>query len=268
MSRRGALANPRVRNVVKRALGEKRKSWFWGALFDLVEGTYRAAGMQFEIPSDLTARSFRARFFWDFYEPQERALVARYVRGSDCVLELGGCLGVVTCITNRQLLDPRRHVVVEANPRLIPVLRRNRDRNGCRFEVAHAIVSTSSDGTFFIYRDVLEGSMQQSADAGPDVVRARVPVTTVEQLESTHGLAFNAVIMDIEGGELAFLREHQPFLGRVDLLIIEFHPSILGSGGYAAAQKILTDLGLEKIDAMSNSEAWARRHRLSAEPGA
>ena len=41
------------------------------------------------------------------------------------VLELGGCLGVISVVVNSRLTDPSRHVVVEANPKLIKYLEHN-----------------------------------------------------------------------------------------------------------------------------------------------
>jgi predicted O-methyltransferase YrrM len=48
------------------------------------------------------------------------------LRPEERVLELGGCLGVVSCSINTLLRDPSRHVVVEANPKLLAYLYENR----------------------------------------------------------------------------------------------------------------------------------------------
>ena len=100
-----------------------------GFLFDLRGGIFKVDGCRFLIAKDLTTMSYRAEFLSDAYEAEERQLVQEYVKPGDSVLELGACIGVVSCVTNKMLADKSRHVVVEANPFCIPSLYRNRDLN-------------------------------------------------------------------------------------------------------------------------------------------
>ena len=48
--------------------------------------------------------------------------IARSLRRDLPVVELGGSIGVVACVTNRLLKDRKAHLVVEANPLAIPHL--------------------------------------------------------------------------------------------------------------------------------------------------
>lgn len=57
----------------------------------------------------------RGKFTADSYELPGRVLAKRYLSPMATVLELGGCIGVVSCVINRVLQQPRRHVVVEGN---------------------------------------------------------------------------------------------------------------------------------------------------------
>jgi len=231
-------------------------------VFDVVEGSYRTSGLEFEIPHNLTTRAFRARFFWDFYESQERYLVDRYIQEQDRVLELGGCLGVVACIINRKLADPRQHIVVEANPELIAPLTRNRELNASGFQIEHGIISRSSDGIFFIHEDILDGSVNRhgfSKTAG-----IKVPVKTVDEIESEHHLTFNSIVMDIEGAELAFLKENPGLLSRVDLIIVEFHPAIIGGDACEDGRKILRDSAFLNVETIANTETWVRKLRAKS----
>jgi len=61
-------------------------------------------------------------------------------QGGAAVLELGGCLGVLSCTINKRLGDPTKHVVLEANPALIPYLRGNREINRAAFIVTNSVV--------------------------------------------------------------------------------------------------------------------------------
>jgi FkbM family methyltransferase len=242
-----------LRAAIGRIPGGKQNRWVSGMLFDLLERSYRVSGMQFEIPKGLTTRSFRARFLWDQYEIAERYLVDRYVQENDRILDLGGCLGVVSCLANRKLGDPRKHVVVEANPALIPWLTLNRDKNGCGFAIRQGVLSRSSDGTFFIHRDIVDGSAEL-----PGERRISVPVMTVEQIESKYGLHFNAIIMDIEGGEVAFLQENPGLLSQAELVIVEFHGAEIGADASERGRAILRNLGFTNVETVGNTDAWIR----------
>ncbi len=71
------------------------------------------------------------------YEEKERFASKRYIRRDVPVIELGGSLGVVSCLLNRRQRFPDHHVVVEANPANLLMLIENRDRNGCKFQILH-----------------------------------------------------------------------------------------------------------------------------------
>src|SRR5947209_7788184 len=87
-----------------------------GALFDQRGGRFHTDGCTIEIPKNPATRPIRYRFLLHTYESRELRMVRRFIHQDDSVLELGACLGVVSCVTNRMLRDRTRHVVVEANP--------------------------------------------------------------------------------------------------------------------------------------------------------
>jgi hypothetical protein len=100
-----------------------------GLVFDLSGGRFRVDGCIYIIPKDTTGRSIRACFLTKKYEVNERYLIPKHVKSTDSVLELGACLGVVSCITNKLLGNSKRHVVVEGSPFCMLALYRNRALN-------------------------------------------------------------------------------------------------------------------------------------------
>ena len=78
---------------------------------------------------------------------EERALIKRWLPNDLPVLEFGGGLGVVSCLVNRKLANPSRHVVVEADPGMISVLERNRNINGLNFTVINKAIAYGCDHT-------------------------------------------------------------------------------------------------------------------------
>ena len=79
----------------------------------------------------------------------ERRAVKKHLRRDLPVIELGGALGVVACITNKLLADPTAHVVVEANPLAIPQLQLNKESNHCAFEIVNRAIAYGVDAVTF-----------------------------------------------------------------------------------------------------------------------
>ena len=120
---------------------------FQAAIHTLPGGLIRAGTQRFRASDAVT----RERLLNGDYELPERFAVKRYLRPSTPVVELGASLGVVSCAINRRLSNPERHVAVEANPAVLPILTGNRDLNGCRFEIVHAAAGAEGDViTFYI----------------------------------------------------------------------------------------------------------------------
>lgn len=234
----------------------KNRSYFHGLLFDLSGAQYCTEGMTFQIVCDQFPRSYRSRLYFDIYEAPERALSHRWIPPDASVLELGGCVGVVSCVVNRMLDRPEDHVVVEANPTLIDVLRENRDVNGCSFKIENCIVSTAPESEFYI-SDVMTANRKDSGMGK----RIRVDTKTLPALERQYQVRFDTLILDIEGGELEFLTENADRLDDVNLIILELHRNILSVDQVSTCTSILEGAGLKRLDSMAETEVWARQPR-------
>lgn len=227
---------------------------YWdGMLFDLLQGEYRTEGMVFQVPRYQIRVPHRARFRYDSHERDERELVKQFLPADSTVLELGACLGVVSCVINRKLSDPHRHIAVEPNPDLLQALQRNRETNACQFIVEQALVSRRSDGTFY-----LSDCFVMSSENVPSARRIRVPVKTVEELERKYGLEIDSVFMDIQGGELGFLEENRNLLTRIRCVIAELHPHILGEHDVERCRSMLLEAGLKNVERRGLVEVWLR----------
>jgi FkbM family methyltransferase len=185
------------------------------------------------------------------YELAERTLLKRSLDCNLPVVELGGCIGVLACIINRRLANPARHIVVEANPNLGPILVANRRRNGCNFTIVpKAIaygttsVSFSADEEFLVNR-VLE-------NAGSVTVEATNLGTILKENAITHC----TLICDIEGTEYSLVAHEADVLAScVRHLVFEAHPKILG---IAKVDEILVRLqaaGFVLVDRTGDSYA-------------
>jgi FkbM family methyltransferase len=237
------------------------KLYLAGVFFSLFEKTYKVEGLDLLIPFELTDIKFRGQFPINFYEKQERRYLKQFLPKNATVLELGACLGVVSCLTNRLLDSPERHVVVEANPRLVPVIEANKQRNGCGFQVENCMVSSKKANSFYIGKTILMSSnRRQSAE------QISVQGKTVAELEQQHGLRFDALVMDIEGGELDFLRDNRAKLPEFRVVFMEVHPhrDILSPEEVAECEAILQEAGFEKVIDETNFWVMLRRNDVQA----
>ena len=225
-----------------------------GLLFDLMGARLRVGGCTFIIPRDVTTRSWRGCFLWNAYEYHERLLISRLVLPEDRVIELGACLGVVSCLTNRLLADKSKHLVVEANPLCLRSLYRNRELNQAGFLIEHCAVDPRPEVTFYLHpRFIVGGSLQR-----PTNLPVRLPAKSLRQLERERG-PFSVLIIDIEGSEREVFADSVDLLQRYRLVIVELHDTDIGVDGVERCRQILRDCGLELVERSGLVEAWRRK---------
>ena len=144
---RGALKAIREQEWISRTASflrywtKQHDYWAVGRLAAAVTETVFVEGRRFSAPRHLVDHELRCRFLFGRYERPERELLRTYIEPARPVIELGGGLGVIACLINRRLHDPERHVVVEANPSLLPVIDANRRRNDARFSIVHGAIA-------------------------------------------------------------------------------------------------------------------------------
>jgi FkbM family methyltransferase len=224
-----------------------------GLIFDLSGGRFKTDGCAFIIPKDQTSLAYRSSFLSGNYEVEDLEVVRACIQPADRVIELGACLGIVSCVTNKMLADKSRHVVVEANPFCIPALHRNRDLNQCGFLIENCAVSLQREVTFHVNPAVIVGSSLQRKTDLP----VRVPARSLAELEARHG-PFTALIMDIEGAELETFENSRELLRCYRLVIVELHDWALGDTGLKRCRDILTEAGLQLHQRREWVEAWRR----------
>jgi len=222
----------------------KTAPWYAGKAMNALRWRIRIDGRPFDLPP--TTSSFLSGQAWlGIYETSERYAVARFLPRTLPVVELGGSAGIVACLTNRLLADPTRHVVVEANPNVVPILERNRQANGCRFQILHAAVAYGAESIAFgVADDFLASSLTAPADGN----RVTVPATSLAKIVADAGYDRCSVVCDIEGAEVALLKNESDLFKRVvETLLIEVHPSIVGRGTVSWLETQLDALGFTTV---------------------
>lgn len=213
-------------------------------------GPLRLAGQTFHVPAE-RAPIIAGRVLLGTYERPERRLLAQFLPTDGKVLELGGGLGVVSCFINARLELPEAHVVVECDPLTVRLLTANRALNGSRFTVVTGAVGR---GDLRLVRRENPMSTYVEAETADG---ASVERHTIDALVRAHGVAFDCLVMDIEGGERRFVEEFEPDLERFRLVVLELHPA-LGPHGIDHVRGALKGAGLAHRRTIGWSEAWTR----------
>lgn len=191
-----------------------------GAIAERLKYNARLDGLKINMDNPLFLTEFKGRLIMGQYEEYERQIIKKYLPKHEPVIELGGSIGVVSCLINRELTSPEWHVVVEANPTLIPTLQKNRELNACHFTIVDAAIGYDGPSiAFFSNGFSLVGNVFQGGD-----VPVQVPTITLQAIAENAGFDRFNVVSDIEGSEIDLVQHEMDFLrAHVNLLLVETH---------------------------------------------
>jgi len=188
------------------------------------------------------------------YEKAERVLVKKYVRSDDAILEMGACLGVVSLTINRILQDKSKQVSVEPNPHMHKYLVQNKLINNGEFHIETCIVSKKKNVDFF-----MGGSAFLSSNTLGRGKKVIVEGKTLKELRDQY-FDFTVIVMDIEGGELNFLRSFNLEETNVRLIVWETHlsPNMLSVDELNECYTLLKKQGFTLKEEFNHVEAWTK----------
>lgn len=260
----GVASRVRIHSLIHRGVdGAQRRwdewrgrdHWWLGRAVELLGDRFTVEGCTFSLRSPIIGTAAKSRMLIADYERGERAAIARHLDPSLPVIELGGCLGVVATLTNRRLRHPDRHVVVEAHPDLLTLLRHNRDRNAARFDIVSAAVAYGCDAVEFGE----SGNFLAGRIAKQSGRRFTVPAVTLSGLIERYGFDRCTVICDIEGAEADLIQQDSAALAEhVDTFIVEWHPYTTGADRVAQLQREVEAAGFSRIDATGAVSTYKR----------
>jgi FkbM family methyltransferase len=188
--------------------------------------------------------STRVQMITNQYESSERQAIVRYLNREIPVIELGGSMGVVACVTNKLLKDPSAHVVVEANPLAIPRLEKNRKLNGRAFQIVNRAIAYGSDQVTFSPSAELAGTSITRPGDQPSVT---VQTVTLGKLAHDHGFERFSLVCDIEGLEYDLVCQESDVLKNADTIIMETHARFIGEEKLGAMMARLEQLGFKIV---------------------
>lgn len=231
-------------NFVLAKMGWFKDKWFIGRFIEITGNKIRLNGCKFLLDSPFILTVFKSRFLLGRYETKERQTVIRFFNRSLPVIELGCSIGVLSCITNKILENPKNHVVVEANPELIPLLEKHRDLNNCSFSIINkASGYGGKEATFYVHERFTSGGMQRPTDRP-----ISVPTVTLEEIIRDNNFKYTNVICDTEGGEIDLIKNEKDLIAKkVFQIMFDLHPSIVGKDAISEMCQELEEVGFRKV---------------------
>jgi FkbM family methyltransferase len=161
------------------------------------------------------------------YEGGEAREIGRIVQPGERIVELGTGIGFIA-ITAMKTGRVERLATYEANPKLIPVIERNRALNDTDFEVHNAIVDPrqgEGSAPFYIRQDFWASSM--SPKPWGYVEEVAVPLVAFETVRDRYRPTM--LIVDIEGAEEMLFRDIA--LTGIKKIYVELHQNVIGRVG-------------------------------------
>lgn len=147
-------------------------------------------------------------------EYPEQLMAARFLTGTEKVLEIGGNIGrnslVIASILNKT--GNTDMVTLESDPYIAQQLTENRDINGLKFQIEPSALSKKKliqRGWNTIESDVLNHGYKW------------VSTITLAELYSKYGIQFDTLVLDCEGAFYYILRDMPEILDPVKLVIME-----------------------------------------------
>ncbi len=216
----------------------------WQILTKAHKSHVRLDGSRFSLKG-ITDKSTIIELVTHNYEAPERHAIARYLRRGLPVVELGGSMGVVACVTNKLLQNRKAHLVVEANPLAIPHLELNRALNCCEFEIVNRAIAYGSKTVTFRPSSSLCGN---SITADGDLAPVTVETAQLGELVRDRGFSRFNLVCDIEGLEYDLVCQELEVLKNADTIIMETHARFIGEQKYSLMMSKLAQLGFKTLE--------------------
>lgn len=224
-------------------------------------------GVTLHVPERYWHDDLTNRFKEGRWEVPECDIVNRFFSSTDNVLELGSCLGYVTSILSKKC---KKVISIEANPELKEVLDKTKDVNSMNnVEFINGYVDSEHKKVDFqTYGNIVAGSgdredltMNNTRGWGHTLKMYTLSTITLDDIPGVSEV--NAMMMDIEGGELKFIENHKEFLkNQINKLCVELHGHQMKTGNEfnILCIQALIDMGFGLVTQNGCSYYFEKKH--------
>ena len=193
------------------------------------------------------------------YEAPEAEMVKTYLEPGTNVIELGGCMGILSALVRQKIGPEAQHIIVEALPDLAEICETNANIGATpgKTSVIRAAIdySGAANITFAVAANAHSGHIAKSGEKGVTVPAIRLS-DLARQLPDGHF----ALLCDIEGAEIAMVDAEADTLQRVSLFILETHPKLYPGKKAAQAElmRAIETAGFEKTQQIADVICYRR----------
>jgi FkbM family methyltransferase len=182
-------------------------------------------------------------------------------RGRDCVLDVGGHIGLVTLPAASVLGNHGKVIAFEpasANNRL---LKYHIEINGLEnVQVCDQLVGANEISEVDFYEQDTDSGLNSIAQMSDDgrFTKSTRTQTTLDAFCATHGLAPDVIKIDVEGAEIGVLRgAYEIIRASQPLIFLSVHPKHIGQLGGSTTEilQILDELGYDCRDSNGHPAA-------------
>lgn len=193
------------------------------------------------------------------YEREEAEFIGRYLPAGAPVIELGGSLGIVSGLIRSRLEPATPHIVLEANPDIIEICRRNAGDDAAVTTVVNGALAYDAPTVRFPIGGNIHANRLGAADHGRVAeVEALTLAALWHRLGSPAGFS---LVSDVEGAELDMVRREPEIVARAGLIVMELHPTAYPQGRQdeTALLSAIDGMGFELLERLSDVCAWRKR---------
>jgi FkbM family methyltransferase len=188
-------------------------------------------------------------------ERAEQDLAEQYILPTDCVLELGGRYGSVSCVINSKLHTKTNHVVVEPDNRVWTALESNRNNNTCEFHIVKGLIST----TPFVLTNLAKANGYATSCKAAE--NSTIPHYSLDRVKEMFQIPhFTAFMADCEGCLGHFMEENPDLYDELRLFIFECDGDQRDTM-YVPIQKTLQEKGFASVQSGFH-EVWIKRSHV------
>jgi FkbM family methyltransferase len=210
--------------------------------------TFAPHGIPVKIPSNIQTSVRYAFARGRPYEETEAKMIINHLQLDTNVIELGGCLGVISALIRHRIGSTAHHLIVEANPDLTKICLSNATNTTTKntnIIVAAVDYSNKKYVNFVFGHHMHVGRVSKEQEKG-----ISTQTTTLSELVKKIPKGPFALICDIEGAEEHLFAREDSLISNISLLILETHPYMYSDGKNTQKKMLdcIASFGLQEID--------------------
>ena len=194
--------------------------WYFMKRFD--QGWIKYQGVKIDLSDKILSKRMKYEFMLG-YEIDEMRLLNSHLKESDHLIELGAGLGFVSCFANMNVDIEEDHIVVEANPELIPIIRKHETKNKCSYEIIQKAYSANSGAVEFnVHSNFFSSGIEQRKQKYDK--HLTVESISINEICENNNIDTFDLVLDIEGQEHFLFKDELDILKtKCKTIIVEFH---------------------------------------------